>query len=675
MIHPQPPRALACAGAVDGQLAFIINHVQLVEHRLHRSLAQLALVDELAPPQREEALAWVREDLAQLRRWAESAPANIEHKALLLEAELARVEGDPAAIDLYDQAIDGARAQEFVQDQALASELAARCWLARNHRGRIARMYLRDARYAYDLWGAKRKVEALEAEFPDVFGGASLATELSSPSMLSTTQTTTTTTATTRSGADRLDLASVLKASQAISGEIALSELLRTMVRIVIENAGAQRGLIVLDVDGAWRIVAEGTAGQGERIVPRGEPLEGSERLCVAVAQYVINTKATVVLHDATRQGRFTADPYVLAHRPKSVLCTPILHQGRLSGVLYLENNLGEGSFTSDRLGVLRVLASQAAISIENATLYASLEAYNQTLEQKVEERTRDILRTQDQLVAQEKMAWMGTLSVGIAHEIKNPLNFINNFAEVSTELSSELGELLGELRGRGTAGQGGGPGAETFAELDELLVDLASNMEKIRHHGRRADGIVESMKVLAEGRATDPSEVDVNQQVEELSSVVHHGRVAPVGSWEVQVRKQFDPTLGVQTVVPQGLGRVLVNLLNNAYDALEQRRRAQPGHQAELTLRTVNGDGWFEISIRDNGPGIEAKHLPHIKAPFFTTKPAGSGHIGLGLSVTDDIVTLQHHGELRVETAVGQHTTFTVRLPKDLGVGRTGGA
>src|SRR5690606_23543395 len=146
--------------------------------------------------------------------------------------------------------------------------------------------------------------------------------------------------------------------------------------------------------------------------------------------------------------------------------------------------------------------------------LYASLEAYNQTLEQKVEERTRDILRTQDQLVAQEKMAWMGTLSVGIAHEIKNPLNFINNFAEVSTELSSELGELLGELRGRGTAGQGGGPGAETFAELDELLVDLASNMEKIRHHGRRADGIVESMKVLAEGRATDPSEVDVNQQV-----------------------------------------------------------------------------------------------------------------------------------------------------------------
>ncbi len=661
-LHRRPAEALASARAVDDKLAFIVNHVQLAEHRLYRALALVALAPELPEGERAVAIEEVWQDLAQLQLWASFAPANFAHKQLLVAAELARLQGDPAAIDRYDQAIEAARASEFVQDLALASELAARYWLARSRKGRIGQMYLRDARYAYDLWGARRKVEALEVEFADVLGGTALATSLFAGTLSTVTPRTATTTTTTRmSGSDRLDLASVLKASQAISSEIALADLLRKMLRLVMENAGAQRGVMLLEQGGAWSIAAEGAVAQDEVSVLQGRPLVGSESLCVAVVQYVINTKTTVVLHDATRQGRFTADPYVVERRPKSVLCTPILHQGRVSGVLYLENNLGEGTFTADRLGVLRVLASQAAISIENATLYASLEAYNQTLEQKVEERTRDILRTQDQLVAQEKLAWMGALSVGIAHEIKNPLNFINNFAEVSTELAAELLEDLRTKEGRVL-------GARDFDALDELLVDLTGNMEKIRHYGKRADGIVESMKVLAEGSGKELIEVEVNQQVEELSNVVHHGRVAQGASFEVRVRKEHDAAIGTQTVVPQGLGRVLVNLLNNAYDALEERRAAEPGHESELWIRTVDGPRWFEIVIRDNGLGIAAKHLPHIKAPFYTTKPAGSGHIGLGLSVCEDIVTLQHHGQLVVRTKEGEFAEFVVRVPKDLG-------
>lgn len=668
-LYRQPAAALASTRAVDDKLAFIVNHVQLAEHQLYQALAQLALVPELPEGERAAAIERVRGNLGQLERWASFAPDNFAHKQLMVAAELARLQDDAAAIDLYDQAIESARRSEFVQDQALASELAARYWLGRSRKGRIGQMYLRDARYAYDLWGARRKVEALEAEFADVLGGTTflvaadraVTSSLSGAALTTIVPASTTTTTTRMSGSDRLDLASVLKASQAISGEIALADLLRKMIRIVIENAGAQRGVMVLERGGAWSIAAEGSVDQDEVSVLQGRPLVGSDALCVAVVQYVINSKATVVLHDATRQGRFTADPYVVAHRPRSVLCTPILHQGRVSGVLYLENNLGEGTFTADRLGVLRVLASQAAISIENATLYASLEAYNQTLEQKVEERTRDILRTQDQLVAQEKLAWMGALSVGIAHEIKNPLNFINNFAEVSTELASELVEELRTKEGRVL-------GPQDLSALDDLLVDLTGNMEKIRHYGKRADGIVESMKVLAEGSGKELTEVDVNQQVEELSNVVHHGRVAQAGTFEVRVRKEHDAAIGTQTVVPQGLGRVLVNLLNNAYDALEERRTAEPGHEGELVIRTVNGDGWFEIVIRDNGHGIAGKHLPNIKVPFFTTKPAGSGHIGLGLSVSEDIVTLQHNGELRVRTEEGTFAEFTVRVPKDLG-------
>jgi signal transduction histidine kinase len=658
-LHGRYAEALAGTRWVEDKLSYIVNHVQLVDHKLYQALALLALHPTLPEGERAAALAQVRANLAQLERWAQSAPQNFRHKQLLVAAELARLEGDPAAVELYDRAIEDARAGEFIQDQALASELAARYWLGKGRKNRIVQMYLRDARYAYELWGARRKVESLEAEHPDVLGG-SLRAGLGGVDVGNTVQTTTTTT-TRMSDSDRLDLASVLKASQAISGEIALAELLRKLIRIVIENAGAQRGVMLLEQGGVWSIAAEGSVDQGEVSVLQGRPLVGSDALSVAVVQYVINTRATVVLHDATRQGRFTSDPYVVEHRPKSVLCMPILHQGRVSGVLYLENNLGEGTFTADRLGVLRVLASQAAISLENATLYASLEAYNQTLEQKVEERTRDILRTQDQLVAQEKLAWMGALSVGIAHEIKNPLNFINNFAEVSTELA---GELVDELRSK----EGRVLGPQDFGALDDLLVDLTGNMEKIRHYGRRADGIVESMKVLAEGGGKDSAEVDVNQQVEELSNVVHHGRVAQGASFEVRVRKQYDPAIGVRTVVPQGLGRVLVNLLNNAYDALEERRAAEPGHEGELSIRTIDGEGWFEIVIRDNGFGIPSKHLPHIKAPFYTTKPAGSGHIGLGLSVCEDIVTLQHHGELLVRTEEGRLAEFVVRVPKDLG-------
>jgi two-component system NtrC family sensor kinase len=223
---------------------------------------------------------------------------------------------------------------------------------------------------------------------------------------------------------------------------------------------------------------------------------------------------------------------------------------------------------------------------------------------------------------------------------------------------------LVEELRSK----EGRVLGPQDFDALDDLLVDLTGNMEKIRHYGKRADGIVESMKVLAEGGGKDPADVDVNQQVEELSNVVHHGRVAQGASFEVRVRRQYDPAIGVRTVVPQGLGRVLVNLLNNAYDALEERRAAEPGHEGELSIRTVDGDRWFEIVIRDNGRGIAQRHLPHIKSPFYTTRPAGSGHIGLGLSVSEDIVTLQHHGELLVRTEEGEFAEFVVRLPKDLG-------
>lgn len=652
--------ALELTRSVEDTLNYIVNHVQLAEHKLYQSLCLVQLLPTFSEEEQVEARTQLDANIEQLGRWAKCAPANYEHKYKLVLAEKARLDGDESAVDLYDQAIDGARDNEFVQDRALASELAARYWIGRGRKRRIAQMYLRDARYAYELWGANHKIAQLEEQFPELLG-SSMGSATDEPTA-TTTATTTSTTTTRMSGTDRIDLASVLKASQAISGEIALADLLRKLIRIVIENAGAQRGVIVLENEGAWRIEASAAVDDQEVVVQQAQPLPESTELCVPLVQYVINSKNTVVLHDATKQGRFTTEPYVVRVRPRSVLCMPIVVQGRVSAVLYLENNLSEGSFTADRLGVLRVLASQAAISIDNASLYASLEAYNQTLEQKVEERTRDILRTRDQLIAQEKMAWMGTLSVGIAHEIKNPLNFINNFAEVSTELLTELKDELSPADGHT-------PSAEEVEAAGEIFGDIKSNLGKILQHGHRADGIVESMKLLAEGSADEIAEVDINQQVNELSNVVHHGRVAKGGGGnKVRLDKDFAEGLGMQSVVPQGLGRALVNVLNNAYDAVEDKRRTKPDEEAVVTVSTVDDGDHYEIRVRDSGGGIALEHLDQIRDPFFTTKPAGSGHIGLGLSVSNDIIALRHHGRLDVETEPGRYAEFRIRLPKDLG-------
>lgn len=647
--------SLELTRGVEAMLGYIVNHTQLADHNFYQSLSLAALYPGYGAAEQEEAWKKLEANQARMKIWAESCPPNFAHKHLLVSAEMARISGDGAAVDLYERAVDGARESEFVQDQALAQELTGRYWLARGRKERIAQMYLRDARYTYEQWGARRKVEDLEAELPELLTGA----RNSSRDGYDLRRADVTITGITDSR--KLDLASVLKASQAISGEIALADLLRKMVRIVIENAGAQKGVILLEKDGAWYIEARGAVGEGEVRVRQSEPLADSHDISTAVVRYVIKTATTLVLTDATRDGRFNREPYVAANQPKSVLCTPILRHGKLSGILYLENNLSEGAFTEDRLEVLRVLASQAAISIENATLYAALEAYNQTLEQKVKERTRDILRTQNQLIAQEKMAWMGTLSTGMAHEIKNPLNFVNNFASLSVEISQELLLALEARKGQVLDADG-------LEGIRDLLTDVMTNMERIRHYGKRADGVVESMKSMAEGRSQEPCEADINSLVEEFAKLVHHGRTVKGGVAGVKILKEYDSALGAQTVIPQNLSRVLTNVLHNAYDAVEEmRQRGERGYEPTLHLQTVNLDTHFEIRIQDNGVGIPSRHLESIRTPFFTTKPVGTGHIGLGLAVSHDIVTLEHHGELLVETEEGRYARFTIRLPKDL--------
>ncbi|NEQ10595.1 MAG: GAF domain-containing protein, partial [Moorea sp. SIO4E2] len=286
---------------------------------------------------------------------------------------------------------------DYLNDEALAYELAGKFYLARNQ-NHVARHYLQDAHYTYQGWGAVAKVKDLEARYPQFLATVStdsIKTSLN-PSITDSGKTT--------SGV--LDINSILKASQTISGEIIPDKLLEKLMKILIENAGAQQGFLILDKDGNWVIEAEGTVDYDQVTTLQSLPVDSVDAasqtpvLSVSIINYVARTQENLVLSDAANQGQFTRDPYIVATQPKSIICTPLLNQGKLSGILYLENNLTTEAFTSDRIEVLRMLSAQAAISIENARLYGQLEDYNRNLELKVEERTQELSQTLEVLKA-----------------------------------------------------------------------------------------------------------------------------------------------------------------------------------------------------------------------------------------------------------------------------------
>lgn len=298
---------------------------------------------------------------------------------------------------------------------------------------------------------------------------------------------------------------------------------------------------------------------------------------------------------------------------------------------------------------------------------------YNVTLEREVAERTLELQRktddlakalhnlnaTQDQLILNEKMASLGALTAGIAHEIKNPLNFVNNFADVSGELVHELSAEIKKLREA--------PATADFAEIEELLGDIEGNVKKILEHGRRADSIVRSMLLHSRGVSGQRGQTDINKLLDEYVHLTYHGMRAQDNTFNIEFDLHYDETIGQIEVVPQDISRVFLNILNNAcYAAGERTRQKAPGYKPVLTVRTKDLGDSVEIRIRDNGTGIPEEIQRDVFNPFFTTKPAGKG-TGLGLSISYDIVVKEHHGELSYESKPGEYTEFVIVLPKKM--------
>jgi signal transduction histidine kinase len=308
--------------------------------------------------------------------------------------------------------------------------------------------------------------------------------------------------------------------------------------------------------------------------------------------------------------------------------------------------------FTDKQIELVTTFADQAAIAIENVRLFESVEARTRELAKSLE----DLRTAQDRLVQTQKLASLGQLTAGIAHEIKNPLNFVNNFSGVSAELIDELQDTLSGIP----------IDQKARTEITELTDTLRGNLAKVVQHGKRADAIVKNMLLHSREGSGEHRLIDINGLVEESLNLAYHGARAEKPGFNIILQRSLDPTAGEVDVFPQDITRVLLNLISNGFYATTKRKAQSNGGDYEpiLTASTKNLGDRVEISIRDNGTGIPPEVKEKLFTPFFTTKPAGEG-TGLGLSISHDIVVKQHGGLIEVDTNLGEFTEFRIILPR----------
>lgn len=344
--------------------------------------------------------------------------------------------------------------------------------------------------------------------------------------------------------------------------------------------------------------------------------------------------------------AKFLIEQHVMLLEDKDHFEEAVLGGANLAFVPFVYGHLfvsSQHALTEEQTSHLEMLAATFSVAFARYYDFQRLESKNKELA----DALQHLETTQSQLVQSEKLASLGKLTAGIAHEIKNPLNFVNNFAEISVELAEELADAI-----------------SNGEEADDIIDDLKQNARHITKHGRRAASIVNSMMQHASGSQGTRQKVDINALIEEYINLAYHGMRARSANFNTTITQEFDERAGELALVPQEIGRVLINLFNNAFFAMQEKvEKSGTSYTPELTVKTVKLQRAVEIHVQDNGPGIPKRIRERVFEPFFTTKAAGSG-TGLGLSLSFDIITQGHNGSLQVESTPGSGTTFKITLP-----------
>ena len=610
------------------------------------SLARLMVYPEMASEEQAKIMKRVNLNQKKMKYWANIAPMNYLHKYDLVEAEKHRVLGQYLeAMDYCDRAIAGAKKNEYIQEEAIGNDLAAKLYLSRGQE-KIAQVYMRDACYCYTCWGSQAKVKKLSDKYPY------LITETWRRNRLKYSIASNLTTSTTST--EILDIATVIKASQAISGEIVLEKLLAKLMRILIENAGAQVGYLILHSqadpgnDSAQLLIQASGCVDNENIaVLQSIPVENC--LPVSVINYVARTKEIVVKHDAANMGRFTDDPYIKTYQSKSILCAPIINQGQLSGLIYLENNLTKGAFTSDRIEVINLITAQAAISIENALLYSNLqhtkqqlEHYSRTLEVKVKERTQE-LATAKKSAEAASLAKSEFLS-NMSHELRTPLNGILGYTQIlqrDSSLKNQQKEAISIIH------QCGG-------HLLTLIND-----------------ILDLSKIEAGKMELCPSEIDFCFFLQCVVEICRIKAEQKNISFTYQPSKQLPKSIYADE---KRLRQVLINLLGNAIKFTDS---GGVNFKVEVIGNAANDNQLpickIRCQIQDTGVGMSEEEINQIFLPFERVgdKARLVEGTGLGLAISKKIVNMMG-ATINVKSQLGEGSTFWIDLDLPVIVGIT---